>query len=72
MYCVIIIIAVIVVIISARQAKLVLQDAFQLLMFVGTLTYLEPEPFLCILLYNNTFLIINGTTSPTAAVARSV
>jgi hypothetical protein len=45
---------------SALQVKIaLLLDALQMLMlFVGTLTYLEPKPFLLIIFYDNTSLII--------------
>jgi hypothetical protein len=42
--------------ISAPQVNIVLLDAPQLLMlFVGTLTYLEPSLFLLIIIYNGFF-----------------
>jgi hypothetical protein len=46
---------------SALQAKVVrLLDALQLLiLFAGTLTYLETKRFLSVILYSGTFLIIN-------------
>jgi hypothetical protein len=54
---------------SELQVKLVLSDAVQLLiLFVGTLTYLEPKLFLLVMLYNGTFLIIEILPAFTANV----